>query len=94
MFESTNVAVLGAGLMGCGIAQVFASHKVSVLLFDPFEQARDTALSKITNGIKSAINTVAGSLMISFASFSQTAKTRKKFMISPLKIWPSSAPVR
>ena len=37
MFESTNVAVLGAGLMGCGIAQVFASHKVSVLLFDPFE---------------------------------------------------------
>ena len=68
MFESTNVAVLGAGLMGCVIAQVFPSHKVSVLLFDPFEQARDTALSKITNGIKSMGGDISATQYISVVS--------------------------
>ncbi|MFZ8198655.1 3-hydroxyacyl-CoA dehydrogenase family protein [Alteromonas portus] len=68
MFDSTKVAVLGAGLMGCGIAQVFASHKLSVLLFDPFESARETALSKITSGIKSIGGDIAATQYVNVVS--------------------------
>lgn len=53
MFELINVVVLGVGLMGCGIVQVFVSYKVLVFLFDFFEQVRDIVLFKIINGIKS-----------------------------------------
>jgi 3-hydroxybutyryl-CoA dehydrogenase len=68
MFESTTVAVLGAGLMGCGIAQVFATSGVSVRLFDPFEQARDTALSKITSNIESIDGDITAIQYISVVS--------------------------
>ncbi|AXT39270.1 3-hydroxyacyl-CoA dehydrogenase family protein [Alteromonas sp. BL110] len=53
MFETSKVAVIGAGLMGCGIAQVFASHSISVCLYDPIEKARDAALSKIASNLES-----------------------------------------
>jgi len=46
-FASLNITVIGAGLMGCGIAQVFASKNISVTLYDPIEAARDSAKAKI-----------------------------------------------
>lgn len=51
MFESLNVAVLGAGLMGCGISQVFASKGINVALFDPYASARDSAKDKIAGNL-------------------------------------------
>lgn len=52
MFESTKVAVLGAGLMGCGIAQVFACKQIAVTLYDPYATARDTAKDKIASNLE------------------------------------------
>jgi 3-hydroxybutyryl-CoA dehydrogenase len=45
--EKAAIAVVGAGLMGAGIAQVFASAGHRVALFDAIESARETALPRI-----------------------------------------------
>lgn len=44
---TSRVAVLGAGLMGSGIAQLLASHGKRVNLFEPFEEAGRRALGNI-----------------------------------------------
>jgi len=46
-----RVAVVGAGTMGNGIAQVFAQAGYSVLLIDPFEGALDRARGTIENSL-------------------------------------------
>lgn len=51
MFDSTQVTIIGAGLMGCGIAQVFASKGLSVTLYDPYENARNAARERIANNL-------------------------------------------
>jgi 3-hydroxybutyryl-CoA dehydrogenase len=45
--EKAAIAVVGAGLMGAGIAQVFAVAGHRVALFDAMERARETALPRI-----------------------------------------------
>ncbi len=42
-----RIAVLGAGLMGHGIAQVFASHGHDVAIYDPVQAARDNVRARI-----------------------------------------------
>jgi 3-hydroxybutyryl-CoA dehydrogenase len=53
MFNSSKVTVLGAGLMGCGIAQVFACKQISVKLYDPFAPARENAKNTIAKNLTS-----------------------------------------
>jgi len=49
--EKAAIAVVGAGLMGAGIAQVFASAGHRVALFDAVENARETALPRIRENL-------------------------------------------
>ena len=46
-----RIAILGGGLMGNGIAQVFASAGHPVRITDPFEQARAQILPRIRAGL-------------------------------------------
>ena len=46
-----NVAVIGSGTMGNGIAHVFAQHGFSVALIDINQAALDRALSTITKNL-------------------------------------------
>ena len=47
-----RIAVIGAGLMGHGIAQVFAVAGHDVTITDPFEAARDAVHEKVTQNLK------------------------------------------
>ena len=47
-----RIAVIGAGLMGHGIAQVFAVAGHDVTITDPFEAARDAVHAKVTQNLK------------------------------------------
>jgi 3-hydroxybutyryl-CoA dehydrogenase len=44
---TSSVAIIGAGLMGNGIAQLMASHGMNVMLYEPFRDARQQARDKI-----------------------------------------------
>ena len=51
-----NVSIIGAGLMGCGIAQVFAAHPdFRVTTYDSYVSASD-ATSRIRGNLESFIN--------------------------------------
>ena len=52
MLESIQVAVIGAGLMGHGIAQIFAAKGNEVYLHDVDGEALKDAKSKIENNLK------------------------------------------
>jgi 3-hydroxybutyryl-CoA dehydrogenase len=52
MVEKPAIAVIGAGLMGAGIALVFAAAGHRVALFDALEGARATALTRIRDNLK------------------------------------------
>jgi 3-hydroxybutyryl-CoA dehydrogenase len=52
MVEKPAIAVIGAGLMGAGIALVFAAAGHRVALFDALEVARATALPRIRDNFK------------------------------------------
>ena len=47
MNSSENIAIVGAGLMGCGIAAVFAAKGHSVTLHDPFAEALAAAPGRV-----------------------------------------------
>ena len=49
--KDVQIAVIGAGTMGAGIAQVAAQAGHSVLLFDAAEGATETGIEKIGNGL-------------------------------------------
>jgi len=51
MSEKANIAVIGAGLMGAGIAQVFAAAGHDVALFDAIEAVRATAMARIRDNL-------------------------------------------
>ena len=52
MVEKPAIAVIGAGLMGAGIALVFAAAGHRVALFDATEGARATALPRIRDNLR------------------------------------------
>jgi 3-hydroxybutyryl-CoA dehydrogenase len=52
MVEKPAIAVIGAGLMGAGIALVFAAAGHPVALYDALEGARATALPRIRDNLK------------------------------------------
>jgi len=52
MVEKPAIAVIGAGLMGAGIALVFAAAGHPVALFDALEGARATALPRIRDNLR------------------------------------------
>jgi len=53
MSDRVPIAIVGAGLMGCGIAQVFAVAGHQVALYDAVESARLAALARIGDAIAS-----------------------------------------
>lgn len=46
-----SIAVIGGGLMGAGIAQVFAAAGHRVVVQDPVDAVRDTVLARIREGL-------------------------------------------
>lgn len=46
-----KIAVIGGGLMGAGIAQVFAAAGYGVAIFEPIEASRQTVIDRIRNGL-------------------------------------------
>jgi 3-hydroxybutyryl-CoA dehydrogenase len=52
MTEKPAIAVIGAGLMGAGIALVFAAAGHRVVLYDAMAEARATALPRIREDLK------------------------------------------
>jgi len=46
------IAVIGGGLMGAGIAQVFAVAGFEVRVYEPFEQVRGTVVSRIAANLR------------------------------------------
>jgi 3-hydroxybutyryl-CoA dehydrogenase len=46
-YASKKIVVIGSGLMGCGIAQVFATHNIQSVICDPIDDSRNTALDRI-----------------------------------------------
>ena len=55
MKEITKIGIVGAGLMGHGIAQVFASHGFSVNIYDSVEEALAAVPQKIRNNFKAFV---------------------------------------
>ena len=47
-----NIAVIGAGTMGCRIAHTFAAQGLQVSIFDAFEAARASAMGKIQQDLE------------------------------------------
>ena len=52
MTHKADITVIGAGLMGVGIAQVFASHGHAVILQDPVEAARETVSERMAANMR------------------------------------------
>lgn len=59
--QSSDYAVLGAGLMGVGIATHFIRHGHEVLLYEPDPQRREEA-SAVASGILAELSDVGSSI--------------------------------
>ena len=51
-----NISVVGAGMMGHGIAHVFSCHGYRVSLYEPFEAVRESAPQKIRDELQFMVN--------------------------------------
>ena len=51
MSSLRNIAVIGGGLMGAGIAQVFATAGLEVVVYEPNEQARESLHQRIADNL-------------------------------------------
>ena len=47
-----DAIIIGGGLMGAGLAQVFAENGCDVALYEPIDAARETVLARITENIR------------------------------------------
>ncbi len=61
--EINTAAVLGAGTMGHGIAQVLAMCGIETRLFDVAQEPRDVALTRVTANLDRAMTQGRGSSM-------------------------------
>jgi 3-hydroxybutyryl-CoA dehydrogenase len=52
MSEIRNIAVIGGGLMGAGIAQVFATHGYRVSVFEPMDMARHSLRDRVSENMR------------------------------------------
>ena len=52
MAEKPHIGVIGAGLMGHGIAQVFAAHGHEVTVYDPNEASLGTLRERIQTNLR------------------------------------------
>lgn len=52
MSRKLRIGVIGAGLMGCGISQTFASAGHEVSVFDVFPQALNSLLERVRKGLR------------------------------------------
>ena len=52
MASKARIGVLGAGLMGHGIAQVFAQHGHEVRIYDPSAAALETVRARIAANLR------------------------------------------
>jgi 3-hydroxybutyryl-CoA dehydrogenase len=52
MTEISRVAVIGGGLMGAGIAQVFATAGIPVSVFEPVPEVRNSLFERITANLR------------------------------------------
>ncbi len=51
-YVSKKIVVIGSGLMGCGIAQVFATHNIHSVICDPIDESRNSALDRIRTNLQ------------------------------------------
>ena len=51
-YDSKKIVIIGSGLMGCGIAQVFASRNIQTVICDPIDESRNTALDRIRTNLQ------------------------------------------
>ena len=52
MSKIENIAVIGGGLMGAGIAQIFAAADYTVTVFEPSESARNSLRDRVAGNLK------------------------------------------
>ncbi len=50
--KKEKIGIIGGGLMGAGIAQIFAGHGHSVKIFEPFEAGRAGIFDRITDNLE------------------------------------------
>ena len=50
--ERKKIVIIGSGLMGCGIAQVFASRNIQTVICDPIDESRNGAIDKIRTNLQ------------------------------------------
>jgi 3-hydroxybutyryl-CoA dehydrogenase len=81
MTEKPVMAVIGAGLMGAGIALVFAAAGHRVALFDPIAEARATALPRIRDNLKAVGLDPAAAARVTLHSELATAVADADFVI-------------
>ena len=87
--EINKIAIIGAGTMGPGIAQVYATGGYKVSIWEPFETNREKAKVRIYDGLK--VSAEQGTIdsdkvdeyygLISFASSMQEAVTDAQFIM-------------
>jgi 3-hydroxybutyryl-CoA dehydrogenase len=81
MTEKPVMAVIGAGLMGAGIALVFAAAGHRVALFDAMAEARATALPRIRDNLKAIGLDPAAAARVTLHSEFATAVADADFVI-------------
>tara|TARA_R110002012_G_scaffold2062_4_gene9754 strand:+ start:988 stop:1899 length:912 start_codon:yes stop_codon:yes gene_type:complete len=81
MFSSSHITVIGAGLMGCGIAQVFASKAIQVTLYDPIEGARQTVKQKIAANLTALSQSLSALDFVHISDNLETAVANANFVI-------------
>ena len=81
MTERPALAVIGAGLMGAGIALVFAAAGHRVALYDAMTEARATALPRIRDNLKAIGLDPAAAAAVSLHSQLTTAVADADFVI-------------
>ena len=57
--QPEKIAVIGSGLMGHGIAQIFAAHGHPVLIIDPNQASLDTVHERIVANLTAMVATAS-----------------------------------